>query len=68
MLNMHNQDAPRTSNKIGIRGIYREARSGRYVASLRVNKQIVLFERFATATEAEAAYLTAKRLHMPEAC
>jgi len=62
-INMQNQHAPQKGNKSGFLGV--RWFSGRWRASISVNKKIHNLGRFDTPEEAHQAYLVAKRLLHP---
>jgi hypothetical protein len=64
-INMQNERRVRKNNKSGFMGVHWRADRSSWVASIRVNGKSIRLGSFATAEEAEAAYIAGKRLHHP---
>ena len=63
--NNQNQRRPSRRNKSGFLGVSLEAYTGRYKATITINKHQVRLGRFDTAEQAHAAYLAAKAVFHP---
>lgn len=63
--NQQNRKCARHDSGAGMLGVAFDARSGRYSASIRLNKRTRYLGSYATPEEAHAAYLAAKRVLHP---
>lgn len=63
-INGENVRKCRARNKVGLLGVHRDGRSGKYVAQIQVRgKRIPIGRMYETPEDAHAAYIQAKRLH-----
>jgi hypothetical protein len=64
-LNAQNLKGPRADNAVGFLGVHQERRTGRFVATLRLDGKNKHVGSFASPEEAYAAYLSAKTKYHP---